>query len=200
MKKPEILIASKNENKVAEIERILAPLSIHIISLNVFKNLADVEETGDSFLANAILKSEYYHKKLDHPVISDDSGLVVPALNGEPGIYSARYAGIPTNYQKNNEKLLERMAGLKDKQREAYFICVAVYKDRDTLLSAEGRVYGRIISEPRGTNGFGYDPIFFHPQSGKTFAELDPDKKNQISHRYRALQALYTELSGYFAK
>ena len=200
MKKPEIVIASKNENKVAEIERILAPLSLRIISLNSFKDLPDVEETGDSFLANAVLKSEYYHRKLDHPVISDDSGLVVPALNGEPGIFSARYAGKAANYQKNNEKLLTRMAGLNNEQREAYFICVAVYKDSNTILSAEGRVYGRIIYQARGNNGFGYDPVFFHPESGKTFAELDSAEKNRISHRYQALQALYAQLSGYFAK
>ena len=200
MKIPEIVIASKNENKVAEIERILAPFSIRIRSLNSFKDLDDVDETGDSFIANAILKSEYYHLYLDHPVISDDSGLVVPALNGEPGIFSARYAGMHANYQKNNEKLLKRMAGLENGQREAYFICVAVYKDSNTLLSAEGRVYGRIIYQARGNNGFGYDPVFFHPESGKTFAELESEEKNRISHRSQALQALAEQLSVYFAK
>jgi XTP/dITP diphosphohydrolase len=200
MKINQIVIASKNEHKTREIERILAPLSLRILSLNSFDSITDVEETGNTFAANAILKAKYYHQLLNQPVISDDSGLVVPGLNGEPGIYSARYAGEHGNYQKNNEKLIDRMSGLTGTERQAYFVCVAVYKDDDTLLSAEGRVYGEIISTSRGTNGFGYDPIFFYPPLEKTFAELPATEKNKLSHRYQALQALTAKLTGYFAK
>ncbi len=194
MPRQQIVIASKNENKVREIGQILDNININIISLNAFPEISDVEETGESFLANARLKAEYYHQKLDRPVISDDSGLVVPALNGEPGVYSARYAGTHADYQANNQKLLRKMNQLDGDQRNAYFICVVVYLDSETEILGEGRVYGQISRTPAGSSGFGYDPLFYHPESKMTFAQMSPDLKNSLSHRYLALQELKNKL------
>jgi XTP/dITP diphosphohydrolase len=191
----EIVIASKNENKVREIEQILDNTNLKIVSLNSFPDIPDIEETGDTFLANARLKSQHYHRILDMPVIADDSGLVVPALGGEPGIYSARYAGIQSDYQANNQKLLKNLTGFQSAQRNAYFICVMLYLDEKCELDVEGRAHGRIIEKPVGKNGFGYDPVFYHPESKMTFAQMDANHKNRTSHRFLALQELNIKLN-----
>jgi XTP/dITP diphosphohydrolase len=195
----EIVIASKNENKVREIEQILDNTNLKIVSLNLFPDIPDIEETGDTFLANARLKAQYYHRILGMPVIADDSGLVVPALGGEPGIYSARYAGIQSDYEANNQKLLKNLDGFVSEQRDAYFICVMLYLDEKSELDAEGRVHGRITEKPVGENGFGYDPVFYHPESKMTFAQMDANHKNRISHRYLALQDLNKKLDHYWS-
>ena len=127
-------------------------------------------------------------------VIADDSGLVVPVLNGEPGVLSARYAGRESSYAENNRLLLSRLSGFKNEQRFAYFVCVAVYYDGKNMISAEGHAEGEIINIPRGENGFGYDPLFYYPPAQKTFAEMEDKEKNLISHRYRALQLLKSKL------
>ena len=194
----EIVIASKNENKVREIGQIMENSKLNILSLNSFPDIPDIEETGATFLANARLKAQHYYRILNMPVIADDSGLVVPALGGEPGIYSARYAGSPADYKKNNDKLLAKMRDLVNEQRDAYFICVMLFLDENTEIDTEGRVYGRITAKPAGGNGFGYDPLFFHPPSDKTFAQLDPQTKNRVSHRYVALQKLNQQLQRYW--
>jgi XTP/dITP diphosphohydrolase len=198
MDKQEIIIASKNENKVREIGQILNNSALDIVSLNMFSRISDIEETGATFLENALLKAHHYHNILNRPVISDDSGLVVPSLDGEPGIYSARYAGVHSNYERNNEKLLSKMQNLDGELRRAYFICVAVYYDSKTEIQAEGRVYGEITRFALGNNGFGYDPVFYHPESNMTFAQMDPGLKNSISHRYLALQDLKKKLDRYW--
>ena len=190
-----IVIATKNENKATEIAQILNTSNFALMSLNHFDSVPDVKEDGSNFYENALIKAKHYHRILGHPVISDDSGLVVPALGGEPGIYSARYAGEYANYQVNNLKLLKKMEHLAGGDRDAHFVCVVIYLDSEKTVAAEGYVYGRIIDAPRGSNGFGYDPVFFHPPSGKTFAELDAEIKNAISHRYMALSYLRGKLN-----
>lgn len=198
MDKQKIVIASKNENKVKEIGQILNNSALDIVSLNEFSQVPDIEETGETFLENALLKAHHYHNILSRPVISDDSGLVVPTLDGEPGIYSARYAGIHSDYVRNNEKLLSKMQNLDGELRRACFICAAVYYDSEIEIQAEGRVYGEITKFTLGNNGFGYDPVFYHPESNMTFAQMDPGFKNSISHRYLALQDLKKKLDRYW--
>jgi len=197
---PEIvLVATKNKNKLDEIRSILTDPGIHFKSLSEFENVPDVAETGKTFRANALIKARFYFKYSALPIIADDSGLVVPALRGEPGIYSARYAGAQASYMENNIKLLQQMKGLEGDQRKAHFICQMVYLDKNICLSALGRVEGIIITELRGRSGFGYDPLFYVEKPGKTFAELKPEEKNMISHRYRALKNLRIKLSDYWA-
>lgn len=192
--KSNILLATKNRNKVIEILDIFKITPYNFVTLNDFPIVEEPEENGSSFEENAMIKANYYWDQIKIPVITEDSGLVVPALKGEPGILSARYASEKANYQANNKKLLLKMSHLKGTAREAYFICHAVYKDGATLLSQEERVDGIIATLPRGENGFGYDPIFIIPEFGKTFAELPSGAKNKISHRYRALYKLYEQI------
>lgn len=193
-----IYIATKNEHKVAEIKPILKNLNVNLKSISVYDNIPDAVEDGITFEENAKLKAEHYFKYLKKPVIADDSGLVVPALNGEPGIYSARYAGEKSNYELNNEKLLKNMENLSGSDRYAYFICSVVYKDKNRTLIAEGKCEGRIIFEDRGCAGFGYDPIFEYPELKKTFAEIEAKVKNKISHRYLAFNQLSKILNEYW--
>ncbi len=194
-----ILVATKNPDKFNEIRSILDGLGTQFRSLQEYENVPDVEETGKSFRANALIKAEFYFNYTALPTIADDSGLVVQALGGEPGIFSARYAGDRASYEDNNRKLLERMQGLKGEQRRAHFICQMVYLDRDICLSALGRVDGLIIDRERGRGGFGYDPLFYVEKLVKTFAELRAGEKNRVSHRYRALKNLRRKLSGYWS-
>jgi XTP/dITP diphosphohydrolase len=164
------------------------------MSLVMYPDIRPAIECGTSFQENAEIKAKHYFAQIQLPVIADDSGLVVPALNGQPGIHSARYAGENATYKENNDLLLGRMALLSEKEREAYFVCVVVYFDGKTLLSSEGRAQGRIIGQAKGEKGFGYDPLFFYPPAQKTFAELTEEEKNQVSHRARALNGLKGEL------
>jgi len=194
-----IIIASRNRNKVAEIKAIFKE-SVCFKILEDFPPLAEPEETGKTFKDNALLKASYYFKHFGLAVIADDSGLVVPVLDGEPGVLSARYAGGPVSYHRNNEKLLEKMKWFSGNERQAYFICHAVYMDEYIVLSAEGRTDGIITDKARGTNGFGYDPLFLVPKLGKTFAELSSQEKNKISHRYKAIVALRKKLRVYWTK
>jgi XTP/dITP diphosphohydrolase len=194
-----IILASRNRNKVAEIQAIFKE-NIYFELLENFPHLAEPEETGKTFKENALIKASYYFQHLGMPVIADDSGLIVPVLNGEPGILSARYAGEPVSYQRNNEKLLQKMKCFSGSERQAYFICHAVYRDKDVVLTAEGRTDGIITNYARGNNGFGYDPIFLVPLLGKTFAELSAQEKNKISHRYKAIVALRKKLKAYGTK
>jgi XTP/dITP diphosphohydrolase len=193
-----IFIATKNENKVKEIKPILHNLKVKLESISKFDNISEAVEDGKTFEANARLKAEHYFRYLNKPVIADDSGLVVPALNGEPGIYSARYAGEKSNYALNNQKLLKKMEHLTGDDRSAFFICSVAYKDDDCILVAEGKCEGRIIYEERGRAGFGYDPIFEYPGLKKTFAEIKPEIKNTISHRYLAFNRLSKVLNEYW--
>lgn len=189
-----ILLASTNRHKVEEIKNIFEIPGISFNSLEYYKDIPEAIENGESFQDNALLKARHYFQHTQIPVIADDSGLVVPALNGEPGIHSARYAGEESGYDKNNALLLSRMENLAGHQRFAYFVCVMVYFDGKNVIFSEGKVEGEIIYQLKGTVGFGYDPLFYYPKARKTFAEMGPEEKNQVSHRSQALQGLNKKL------
>lgn len=193
-----IFIATKNENKVKEIKPILHNLQVKLESISNYNHIPEAVEDGHTFEANARLKAEHYFGYLNKPVIADDSGLVVPALKGEPGIYSARYAGGNSNYALNNRKLLKKMEHLSGDNRYAYFICCVAYKDENCILVAKGKCEGIIIFEEKGREGFGYDPLFEYPELKKTFAEIKPEVKNTISHRYLAFNQLSKVLNEYW--
>ena len=190
-----LVIATQNKGKVAEFERLLGPKGIEVVSLLDYPDLPEVEETGDSFEANARLKAESIAKLLNLPVLADDSGLVVPYLNGAPGIYSARYAGQPKSDKANIDKLLREMSQARGDQRQAYFVTCLVLAspDHDSYV-VEGRAYGTVALEPSGDSGFGYDPVFYVDQEGATFAQIPLSRKNQISHRANAIKALLASL------
>lgn len=191
-----ILLASNNAGKIREIRALLADHHWQILPQAAFVAV-EVEETGNTFLANALLKARHAARLSGLPAIADDSGLEVDALGGAPGVYSARYAGVGASDAANNAKLLDALAGVAEVERTARFRCVLVYvRDADdpAPLVAEGAWEGRILHELRGANGFGYDPLFWLPTHGCTSAELPPAEKNQISHRGQALRALALQL------
>jgi len=189
-----ILIASTNRHKVEEIKKIFEIPGIIFNSLENYKSIPEAIEDGESFKDNALLKAKHYFQHTKIPVIADDSGLVVPALNGEPGIHSARYAGEHSAYDKNNALLLSRMGNLVGDQRFAFFVCVVVFFDGKNVIFSEGRAEGEIINQLKGAGGFGYDPLFYYPEARKTFAEMGSEEKNQVSHRFRALNELNKKL------
>jgi len=190
-----LVITTQNKGKVAEFERLLGPKGIEVVSLLDYPDLPEVEETGDSFEANARLKAESIAKLLNLPVLADDSGLVVPYLNGAPGIYSARYAGQPKSDKANIDKLLREMSQASGDQRQAYFgTCLVLASPNHDSHVVEGRAYGTIALEPSGDSGFGYDPVFYVDQEGATFAQIPLSRKNQISHRANAIKALLASL------
>jgi XTP/dITP diphosphohydrolase len=190
-----ILLGSKNPHKLHEVRAILEPLGLRAV---IAVNLPEVIEDGETFSHNARKKALEYAAYLRAPCLADDSGLVVPALDGEPGVRSARYAGPESDDGGNIKKLLERIEERGLVEPDAYFVChVAIAvpgEPGEIVVEAEGRVHGRIVSAPRGEQGFGYDPVFFHEPSGATFAELHPDAKNALSHRANALQALANKI------
>ncbi len=188
-----IIFASGNKGKIAEVRKILGELDIPILSLHDINFEGDIEETGTSFEENAKIKAIEIFNNYKLPTIADDSGLVVEQLNGEPGIYSARYAGIDSDDAANNVKLLENLSIIPEPHR-AKFVCSAVYYSGEETYSATGEVNGKIISKARGINGFGYDPLFVPDGYSKTMAELDPEIKNSISHRFKAFDQLKTHL------
>jgi XTP/dITP diphosphohydrolase len=188
----EVIIATKNPGKAREFEHIFAPRGIAVKTLLDYPEIEDVEETGSSFGENAALKAESVSQQLNKMVIGDDSGLIVDALDGRPGIYSARYAGEkPKSDQKNLEKVLLELRGVPEDERTARFYCaLAVALPGKETITVAGTCEGRILEEQRGTNGFGYDPIFYVPEKRCTMAELSSDEKNKISHRANALKKL----------
>lgn len=188
-----ILIATKNKGKLYDIREIFKDLDIEILSFNDFDNFPEVEETGKTFEENANLKAKACYEKFKIPSIGDDSGLVVEQLNGEPGIFSARYAGENANDFLNNEKLIKEIQKFPEPHR-AKFVCVASYYDGERFINAYGEVKGRIITGPKGKNGFGYDPLFIPNGYDKTFAELSHEEKNKISHRSMAFKKLHKKL------
>lgn len=192
-----MLAATNNKHKLEEISAILEKLDIEIISLQQAGIDIEVEETGDTFIDNALIKAKEVAKLTDMAVISDDSGLEVFSLNGEPGVKSARYSGTEGEQKdkKNNEKLLKQLVNAPFEERGARFCSViaAVLAD-GTSITAEGYVYGKIGYEEKGCHGFGYDPLFIVDGYDKTMAELTPDEKNKISHRGNALQSFVTKL------
>ncbi len=191
-----IVLATGNAGKIREFSALLAPLSLQIVSQREL-GVSDADETGKSFIENAILKARHASAHTGLPALADDSGIEVDFLRGAPGIYSARFAGEPSNDVANNEKLLQSLLGIDDAQRGARFCCVlalVLHADDPTPLIAEGYWNGRILSAPRGDNGFGYDPLFYVPSHHCSSAELPPAVKSQISHRAQATQQLVQRL------
>jgi len=198
--KQRIVLASGNKGKIAEIQAILQQQAIEVISQSHFK-VSEADETGSTFVENAIIKARHAAEISQLPAIADDSGLEVDALNGLPGVHSARYAGLPSNDQRNTDKLLQALADVSEAQRSARFHCVMVFmahaKDPSPLI-AHGVWEGRIAFEKSGNNGFGYDPVFYIPQLNSVSAALEPAIKNQLSHRAQALKQLMPQISDYF--
>lgn len=188
----DILIATKNKGKVAEIEHILETClgdSITVKSLDDFPHVKEPVEDKDTFKDNAILKALYYAKATGLTALADDSGLCVDVLNGEPGIMSARYAGENASDDDNNKKLVQNLKDIPFEKRTARFVCAAaIANTKGQVQTFEGTIEGLIIDEPRGTNGFGYDPYFYVPSLKKTTAELSKDEKSKISHRGKAFK------------
>lgn len=191
----ELILATSNPGKIKELSSILAP--IVCIPQTVF-NIVDAEETGLSFIENAIIKARHASEMAQKPALADDSGLVVPALNGAPGIFSARFSGEKATDERNINLLLQKMANIPKEQRQAYFYCAIalVQHSKDpTPLIATGELHGYITHAPSGNKGFGYDPVFYLTQHQCTSAQLPEALKNTISHRAKALQQLQTQIS-----
>lgn len=187
-----VVIGSRNKKKLKEMVDLLGDLSLDLTDLTPYPDAPEVEETADTFVGNAALKATQLAPVLGAWVIGEDSGLCVPALGGAPGVYSARYAGTHGDDQANNDKLLREMAALTSAERAAYYISTAVLSDPTgkVVASVEGRCHGTIVTERRGTGGFGYDPLFLVPEHGKTFGELPLEVKQQMSHRAKAFAEL----------
>lgn len=200
----QILIATTNPGKVREFRHMLGENGRQFTDLSAFPNVRQVPETGQTFAENAALKASGYATQCNSWALADDSGLVVDALDGKPGIYSARWAIMHSRGQgdaANNELLLEQMRDVPDEKRTARFVCALVLAD-DTgriLATTQGHVAGRLLRQPRGSNGFGYDPIFFIPSLNRSAAELTPQQKSQISHRANALKKMQQWLNGSIA-
>ena len=189
-----LVIASNNPGKLREIERILQPLGMEVVPQSAL-NIPDAEEPYCTFIENCLTKARHASKLSGLPALADDSGICVDALNGAPGVYSARFAGEPKSDQRNNEKLIELLK--HETNRKAHYYCVIILvrsPDDPQPIIAEGAWHGEIIDTPRGNDGFGYDPYFLVPALGKTGAELALDIKNGISHRGQALAALVEKL------
>lgn len=196
--KRRIVIATRNSGKVREIAEILADAPVELVSLDAFGALPDVVEDGATFMENAMKKALHFAKLTGEWTLADDSGLEVDALGGAPGVYSARYAGEPTDDAANNRKLVDALHGVPPERRTARFRCAAVLADGEHVLAkAEGTIEGVIVDEPRGAGGFGYDPHFFVPSLGRTTAELEPVHKNRISHRGKAMAELLPALRAF---
>lgn len=191
-----LIIASNNAHKIAEIKAILGSHYEEILSLREAGIEADVVEDADTFEGNALKKaSEIFDMVQADAVLSDDSGLEVDALNGAPGVYSARYAGAGHDDRANNEKILANMKDVPEDKRTCRFVsAVALVRESKKPIVVRGTVEGRLLHAPQGDNGFGYDPLFFYEPLNKSFAELTSEEKNSVSHRKRAIEALGAEL------
>ncbi|MCG3130688.1 MAG: dITP/XTP pyrophosphatase [Phycisphaerae bacterium] len=186
-----ILLATTNVGKLREFRQILTGLAVESVALDAFPIIREPEETESTFAGNAALKAQYYAAKTGLPTVADDSGLEVDALGGAPGVLSARYAGEPKDDGANNAKLLAALSGVDAGRRTARFRCAAALATPDGFIRIEtGTIEGRIIDAPRGSNGFGYDPLFGVDDYGCTTAEMPPDLKNTLSHRGQALRKL----------
>lgn len=186
----EIIIATSNAGKAKEFKKFFEPQGLIVKTLKDYPNLPEIIEDGTTFQENAVKKAQTIADYLKVPVLADDSGLMVDYLNGEPGIYSARYAKDHDDGA-NNQKLLANLKRVNREQRTAHFHCaIAIACPDKAPLIVEGRVNGEILTAPQGENGFGYDPLFFYPPLQKSFAQLTMEEKNQISHRGQAIKAL----------
>ncbi len=194
----EIVVATGNKGKIAEIVLSLSKFPVKILALSDFPPIPEPVEDGATFEENALLKARYYAKHTGKACLADDSGLEVDVLSGAPGIYSARYAGETASDDDNNQKLLAELSNVQLEKRTARFRCVLAFVDVDgECLTTDGICSGIIGKERQGTGGFGYDCLFYVPQLGKTMAELSKSEKNAISHRGEALRNMVTKLGGY---
>ena len=185
-----IVLATHNHDKEIELQHSLRGLDVDICSLSEYPDIGEIEETGTTLLEKSLLKAHTVHERTGLPTIADDTGLEIDALDGAPGVYSARFAGLNATYEDNVNKLLSVMENVPDDMRSARFRTVISFVDEIQELWTEGFIDGKITEAPRGNMGFGYDPVFYVPRLEKTFAELSTDEKNKISHRGIALQKL----------
>lgn len=193
-----IVFATGNKGKIKEIQMILADLGVEVITMKDAGITIDIEENGKNYEENALIKARAVAEHTDYIVMADDSGLEINYLNNEPGIYSARYMGEDTSYRIKNANLIERLVGVPDEKRTARFVCaIAAVFPGGMEVTTRGIIEGRIGYEEKGSNGFGYDPIFYVPKFGKTTAELTEEEKNQVSHRGNALMLMKEELKKY---
>lgn len=183
----QIVLATHNKGKMSEINNLLSS-SYEVLTLDHFPDIKEIPETGKTLKENAFIKARTVFEMTGLPSLADDTGLEVESLGGDPGVYSARYAGEQASYQDNCEKLLKNMMRVPKEDREAKFRTVIAYKDDNRELSCDGSVKGEIAQSPKGSFGFGYDSVFYYPPLEKTFAELSEEEKNSISHRGRALR------------
>ena len=199
-----IVLASKNPHKLVEISKITEKFGFELVLQSELGLDIDVEETGTTFEENSYQKAYAVMKATGLPALADDSGIAVDALNGEPGVYSARYGGDPSMSDWDRlELLLKNAEQIPDDQRQAQFVCVITFVTPEgQVIQARGEIHGELLREPRGENGFGYDPIFYYPPLGKTTAELSSEEKNQVSHRANALKLFYEKMkeAGYADK
>jgi len=187
---PKLLIATTNKKKLVEIEAIFSDLNLQYLTLKDFPKLGDVEENGATFQENALIKARTYSRATGFLTLAEDSGICVKALDGRPGVYSARYAGPEQDDNKNLDKILNDMKSVPEGKRQAWYqsaVALVAPDGREDVL--EGRVEGELLFERKGTGGFGYDPIFYYPPFKATFAEVSAEDKNRVSHRFKALQA-----------
>lgn len=199
-----MVLASKNPHKLVEIQKIVERFDIQLVLESELGVDIDVEETGTTFEENSLLKAKAVMEATGLPALADDSGIAVDALNGAPGVYSARYGFDDTLDDWGRlQLLLKNTENVPDGQRQAQFVCVITLMTPDgQVIQARGEVHGELLRAPAGTGGFGYDPIFYYPPLGKTLAEVAPEEKNQVSHRARALKVLYEKMkeAGYADK
>ena len=194
-----IVLATHNRDKREELQEALSGFTVKILSLNDFPFIGEIEEVGKTLLENSSIKAKTVHNLTQLPVIADDTGLEVEALNGAPGIYSARYAGEDVTYEDNVNKLLAEMENIPLENRKAQFRTVISFVDKDRELWTEGTIKGIIVETAKGKNGFGYDPVFFVPELEKTFSELSIGEKNKISHRGLAMKKFRILLREYIS-
>ena len=197
MTEPKLLVASGNRGKIEEIKNLLAGLAVRVIGPDELPEPVPVcVEHGSSFCENARAKAAHWHRFSGLASLADDSGLEVQALAGAPGIHSARFAGETATDRENVDLLLKRLAGVDEEKRRARFVCcLALCRQDGSIKTFTGRCSGRILTEPVGRSGFGYDPVFFYPPLEQSFAQLSPEEKNKVSHRARALEKLCLHLS-----
>ena len=193
-----IVVATHNKDKFKELHYGLSSLDIELISLYEFPEIKEIIEDGETLKDNALIKARTVHKITSLPSISDDTGLEVDALNGAPGVFTARYAGENCSYLDNVNKMLEEMKDIPKNKRGATFKTIMAYVDDNMELTSEGIVQGTITRTKKGIAGFGYDPIFYVPDLKKTFADMKIEQKNLVSHRSRAIKALRADLETYF--
>ena len=192
---PRLVLGTRNRKKRDELADLLRDLPLEIVDLSSYPDAPEIEETGSTFEENARLKASGVARALKEWVLAEDSGLVVPALDGRPGVYSARYAGKQGDDEANNQRLLTEIGPLSDEKRAAYYICVAALAnpDGEVIAITDGRCHGTIIQERRGTGGFGYDPLFLVREYHRTFGELSLRVKQALSHRGRAVVKMRPE-------